>query len=106
MRNAVEARGGLLQVNVPSVFAAMLPPMRTLEITTRLGCVLACCCCPQDQLFKSYPKTANLHLGLKSGNAANPYFNMSNGLDADQRGSLNGEPPVQYISNPVKPGWS
>lgn len=30
--------------------------MPTLEITTRLGCALACRFCPQDRLVKSYPK--------------------------------------------------
>ncbi len=30
--------------------------MPTLEITTRLGCALACRFCPQDRLVKAYPK--------------------------------------------------
>jgi hypothetical protein len=30
--------------------------MPTLEITTHLGCALACRFCPQDRLMKSYPK--------------------------------------------------
>ena len=29
--------------------------MPTLEITTKLGCALACRFCPQDRLVKSYP---------------------------------------------------
>ena len=30
--------------------------MPTLEITTRIGCALACRFCPQDRLVKSFPK--------------------------------------------------
>jgi radical SAM superfamily enzyme YgiQ (UPF0313 family) len=30
----------------------------TLEITTKLGCSLACRFCPQDRLVKSYPTGA------------------------------------------------
>ena len=38
--------------------------MPTLEITTRLGCSLACRFCPQDRLVKSYPKQQSRDLQL------------------------------------------
>lgn len=38
--------------------------MPTLEITTHLGCSLACRFCPQDRLVKSYPKGSSRSLGL------------------------------------------
>src|SRR4051812_11483996 len=38
--------------------------MPTLEITTHLGCAMACRFCPQDRLVKSYPKTAARDLSL------------------------------------------
>jgi hypothetical protein len=38
--------------------------MPTLEITTKLGCSLACRFCPQDRLVKSYPKGASRLLAL------------------------------------------
>jgi hypothetical protein len=38
--------------------------MPTLEITTRLGCALACGFCPQQPLVKSYPKAAPRDLPL------------------------------------------
>lgn len=38
--------------------------MPTLEITTYLGCALACRFCPQDRLVKSYPKSEPRRLSL------------------------------------------
>jgi Iron-sulfur cluster-binding domain len=38
--------------------------MPTLEITTHLGCALACRFCPQDRLVKSYPKGEPRDLSL------------------------------------------
>ncbi len=38
--------------------------MPTLEITTRLGCALACRFCPQDRLVKTYPKDQTRDLSL------------------------------------------
>ena len=38
--------------------------MPTLEITTRLGCALACRFCPQDRLLKSYPPGESRSLSL------------------------------------------
>jgi len=38
--------------------------MPTLEITTRLGCALACGFCPQDRLVKAYPKNQPRVLSL------------------------------------------
>ena len=38
--------------------------MPTLEITTKLGCSLACRFCPQDRLVKSYPRNASRILSL------------------------------------------
>ncbi len=38
--------------------------MPTLEITTHLGCALACRFCPQDRLVKSYPKGEPRELSL------------------------------------------
>ncbi len=38
--------------------------MPTLEITTRLGCALACRFCPQDRLVKSYPSGESRQLSL------------------------------------------
>jgi Iron-sulfur cluster-binding domain len=38
--------------------------MPTLEITTKLGCALACSFCPQDRLVKSYPRDATRMLPL------------------------------------------
>jgi hypothetical protein len=38
--------------------------MPTLEITTKLGCSLACRFCPQDRLVKSYPRDAARLLSL------------------------------------------
>jgi hypothetical protein len=39
--------------------------MPTLEITTKLGCALACRFCPQDRLVKSYPHGASRSLSLQ-----------------------------------------
>src|SRR3954447_2495881 len=39
--------------------------MPTLEITTHLGCALACRFCPQDRLVKSYPKAEQRDLTLE-----------------------------------------
>ncbi len=38
--------------------------MPTLEITTQLGCALACRFCPQDRLVKSYPRSDPRRLSL------------------------------------------
>ncbi|HEY8287693.1 MAG TPA: radical SAM protein, partial [Acetobacteraceae bacterium] len=38
--------------------------MPTLEITTKLGCALACRFCPQDRLVKSYPRGDSRELSL------------------------------------------
>jgi hypothetical protein len=40
--------------------------MPTLEITTKLGCLLACRFCPQDRLVKSYPREAPRELSLET----------------------------------------
>ena len=40
--------------------------MPTLEITTKLGCALACWFCPQDRLVKSYPRDAARMLSLEA----------------------------------------
>ncbi len=40
--------------------------MPTLEITTKLGCTLACRFCPQDRLAKSYPRDAVRMLSLEN----------------------------------------
>jgi hypothetical protein len=42
--------------------------MPTLEITTKLGCSLACRFCPQDRLVKSYPRDAARLLSLDDFN--------------------------------------
>ena len=38
--------------------------MPTLEITTKLGCSLACRFCPQDRLVKSYPRGESRELSF------------------------------------------
>ena len=40
--------------------------MPTLEITTKLGCSLACSFCPQDELIKKYPRNQEKILSLKN----------------------------------------
>lgn len=40
--------------------------MPTLEITTKMGCSLACSFCPQDELIKKYPRNQEKILSLKN----------------------------------------
>lgn len=43
-----------------------LVTMPTLEITTKLGCSLACSFCPQDEFIKNYPRNQEKILSLKN----------------------------------------